>query len=113
MVLSFDPGQLVLRYCFLAGYFPVCGLVNIMGYSILALLSKDFVRLIIVAFIIATPLAWYGMSRWLEEYAYRVELQWWTFLTTGIGALSIAVFVVSFKSLNTASINPVKSLRAD
>jgi putative ABC transport system permease protein len=82
-------------------------------FSILALLSRDFVRLIIVAFVIATPLAWYGMSRWLEVYAYRVNMEWWTFLAAGAAALLLAVFVVSFQSLKTASMSPVNSLRVE
>ena len=81
--------------------------------SILALLSGDFVRLIVVAFIIATPLAWYGMSQWLEAYAYRVEIEWWTFVIAGGVTLFIAVFVVRFQSLKAALMSPVKSLRVD
>lgn len=81
--------------------------------SILTLLSKDFVRLVVVAFLIAAPLAWYGMSRWLDAYAYRIELHWWTFFGAGIAALLIAVFVVSFQSLKAALVNPVKSLQSE
>jgi len=81
--------------------------------SILTILSKDFVRLIAVAFLIATPLAWYGMSRWLQGYAYRVGLEWWMFLVAGIAVLLVAVIVVSFQSLKTALTNPVKSLKVD
>lgn len=81
--------------------------------GILALLSSDYVRLVMVAFVISTPLAWYGMSRWLEVYAYRVDMEWWTFMAAGIAAFLLAVFVVSFQSLRTALMSPVKSLRAE
>ncbi|HTF16815.1 MAG TPA: ABC transporter permease [Chryseolinea sp.] len=81
--------------------------------SILALLSKDFVRLMIVAFVIATPIAWYGMNQWLEAYEYRVAMEWWTFLVAGGAALFIAVFVVSCQSLKSALMSPVNSLRVE
>jgi ABC-type antimicrobial peptide transport system permease subunit len=82
-------------------------------FGILALLSKDFVRLVIIAIVVATPLSWYGMSKWLEAFAFRINIGWWTFMLAGVAALLLAVFVVSFQSIKTARMNPVKSLRVE
>jgi putative ABC transport system permease protein len=81
--------------------------------SIIGLLSKDFVKLVGVAFVIATPLAWYGMSRWLEDYVYRIDLEWWVFVLAGLLALLIALLTVSFQSVKAALMNPVKTLRRE
>lgn len=81
--------------------------------SVVALLSKDFIKLVLIAIIIATPLAWYTMNRWLEDFAYRIELQWWMFALAGLLAVVIALLTVSFQSVKAALMNPVKSLRSD
>ncbi|GJM35669.1 MAG: ABC transporter permease [Saprospiraceae bacterium] len=81
--------------------------------SVVGLLSKDFLKLVIVAIIIAMPLAWLFMNRWLEDFAYRINLQWWLFALAGAGALAIAFLTVSFQSIKAALANPVKSLRSE
>ncbi len=79
--------------------------------SIVTLLSKDFVLLVLVAMLIATPLSWYAMNQWLEGFAYRMEIQFWIFIFAGVIALSIAVFTISFQSIKSALLNPVNSLK--
>lgn len=79
--------------------------------SIVALLSKDFIKLVLIAFLIATPIAYYFMSQWLQDFAYRIELHWWMFALAGFAAISIALLTVSFQSIRAALANPVNSLR--
>ena len=79
--------------------------------SIVRLLSQDFLGLVLVAFVIATPVAWYTLSRWLEGFAYRVAMPWWVFALAGSLALLIALVTVSFQSIKAALANPVDSLR--
>lgn len=79
--------------------------------NIVALLSKDFLYLVSIALIIALPLAWYFMSQWLEDFAFRIELEWWLFVLAAVLALGIAFLTVSFQSIKAALANPVKSLR--
>jgi len=69
--------------------------------------------LVIISVIIATPLAWYFMSNWLQHYAVRTELSWWVFEVTGAGAMLITLLTVSWQSIKAALMNPVKSLRSD
>ncbi len=79
--------------------------------SIVVLLSKDFIKLVVIAFVIATPLAYYAMSRWLENFAYRIDLGLWIFLGAGVLAMLIALFTVSYQSVKAALSDPVDSLR--
>jgi putative ABC transport system permease protein len=81
--------------------------------SIVALLSKDFLKLVLIAVIIASPIAWYAMHQWLQNFAYRVELTWWMFVLAGLVATGIALFTVSLQSIRAAQVNPVKSLRSE
>jgi putative ABC transport system permease protein len=81
--------------------------------GVVALLSKDFLKLVMVAILIASPLAWYIMTKWLENFAYRVSIQWWLFALSGLLAIGIALATVSFQSIKAALVNPVKSLRAE
>jgi ABC-type antimicrobial peptide transport system permease subunit len=81
--------------------------------NIVALLSKDFVALIIIALFIASPLAWYFMHQWLQGFAYRIEISWWIFILAGIVALSIALITVSFQAIKAALVNPIKGLRTE
>jgi ABC-type antimicrobial peptide transport system permease subunit len=81
--------------------------------SIFSLLSKDFLFLVLIAFIIASPLAWYAMSKWLQDYAYRIDISWWMFLVAGAVAIIIALFTVSFQAIKAAIANPVKNLRTE
>lgn len=81
--------------------------------SIVALLSKDFVILIIIAIVIATPAAWFSMNRWLEGFAYRVEIRFWIFLLAGLAAIVIAALTISYHAVKAAYRNPVRSLRSE
>jgi ABC-type antimicrobial peptide transport system permease subunit len=81
--------------------------------SITALLSKDFIKLVIISFIIAAPLAWWGMHKWLESYSYRVGIEWWVFALTGLLSVTIALLTVSYQSIKAAIANPAKSLRTE
>jgi ABC-type antimicrobial peptide transport system permease subunit len=81
--------------------------------NIAYLFSREFVSLIIIAFAIATPIAWYFMHKWLENFAYRIHLSWWLFLVGGIASIVIALISVSFQAIKAAIANPVKSLRTE
>lgn len=80
---------------------------------IVGMLSKDFIKLVCIAIIIASPFAWYVMNKWLQDFAYRVTIQWWVIATAGAGALVIAFITISFQSIKAALANPVKSLRSE
>jgi putative ABC transport system permease protein len=79
--------------------------------EILAMLNKDFVKWVVIAFLIATPVAWYAMNKWLENFAYKTSLSWWIFALAGLLALGIALFTVSWQSWKAATRNPVEALR--
>ena len=92
------------------------GIRKVLGASvsgIVALLSKDFLKLVLLAFIIATPLAWYFMNKWLQDFAYRINISWWIFVSAGVAALLIALITVSLQAIKAAIANPVKSLRTE
>ena len=80
---------------------------------IVTLLSKDFIKLVLIAIVIATPISWYTMNEWLEGFAYRMEIQPWVFILAGCMALLIAVFTISFQSVKSAFMNPVTSLKSE
>jgi putative ABC transport system permease protein len=77
------------------------------------LLSKDFIVLVLIAIVIATPISWYAMNQWLQGFAYKMEIQPWIFLASGFIALLIAVFTISYLSVKSAVMNPVTSLRSE
>ncbi|OQP39910.1 cell division protein FtsX [Niastella yeongjuensis] len=79
--------------------------------NITTMLSKDFLKLVIVSAVIAFPLAWWFMHSWLQDFAYRTTISWWVFIMAGVAAALIAVFTVSFQTIRAALMNPVKSLR--
>ncbi|WP_338875208.1 ABC transporter permease [Spirosoma sp. SC4-14] len=81
--------------------------------SIVLLLSRDFLKLVLASIVIATPIAWYAMSRWLQDFAYRIDIHWWVFVLAGLLATVIALLTVSFQSVKAALMNPVKSLRSE
>lgn len=92
------------------------GIRKVLGASvqnITAMLSKDFIRLVIISNLIAWPLAWIGVSRWLRDFAYRVPVSWWVFIAAAGIALLIALVTVSFQAIKAAIANPVKSLRTE
>jgi len=80
-------------------------------FEILSMLNKDFIRWIIIAFVIAIPIAWYTMNKWLENFAYKTSLSWWIFALAGLLALGIALLTVSWQSWKAATRNPVEALR--
>jgi putative ABC transport system permease protein len=81
--------------------------------SITGLLSKDFLKLVVIATIIAIPAGWYATQKWLEGYAYRINTDWWVFGLVGLAVLIVALFTISFQSVKAAIANPVKSLRSE
>ncbi|MFD2571038.1 ABC transporter permease [Spirosoma soli] len=81
--------------------------------SVVTLLSKDFLKLVLIAIVLATPLAWYAAQQWLQNFEYRIELAWWMFGLAGLVAVVIALLTVSFQSVKAALMNPVKSLRTE
>ena len=82
-------------------------------FNLWTLLSKDFVLLVVIACMIAVPLAWYGMNQWLQKYDYRTNISWWVFALAILGALMITLLTVSFQAIKAALANPVKSLRTE
>jgi len=92
------------------------GIRKVLGASvpdITKMLSKDFLKLIIIAIVIASPIAWWAMSKWLEDFAYRVNISWWIFAVAGALALIIAMLTVSLQAIKAAIANPIKSLRTE
>jgi putative ABC transport system permease protein len=92
------------------------GIRKVLGASvanITTMLSKDFLALVILSLIVASPVAWYLMNKWLQDYAYRISIQWWVFAWAGIAAVLIAFITISFQAIKAALANPVKSLRSE
>ena len=92
------------------------GIRKVLGASvneIARLLSTDFLKLVLMAFIIATPIAWFFMNKWLQNYAYRIKIGWWIFIVAGVLAMLIALVTISFQAIKAAVANPVKSLRTE
>jgi ABC-type antimicrobial peptide transport system permease subunit len=92
------------------------GIRKVLGASvnnILLLISKDFLKLVLLSICIASPIAWYAMNKWLQDFAYSIKIEWWVFVLTGLIALAIAFVTISFQSIKAALVNPVKSLRSE
>lgn len=92
------------------------GVRKVLGSSlagIVQLLAKDFVKLVFIGIIIAVPIAWYAMDKWLQDFAYRMDMPWWVFGFAGLLALAIALLTISFQSIKAALMDPVKSLRSE
>ncbi len=126
-------GKLFLNFAILAILISCLGLLGLASYStiqrtkeigirkvmgasinnIIGLLSKDFLLLILIAFFIAAPLAWYFMNQWLQDFAYRINIAWWVFVVAGLLALLTALITISFQAIKAALMNPVKSLRTE
>jgi putative ABC transport system permease protein len=79
--------------------------------EVMVMLNRDFVKWVAIAFVIATPIAWYSMNMWLESFAYKTTLSWWIFALAGLLALGIALLTVSWQSWKAATSNPVEALR--
>lgn len=92
------------------------GIRKVLGASvsgITAMLSKDFVKLVIISIVIATPIAWWAMTKWLEDFAYRISMSWWMIAAAALSAIVIALVTISFQSIKAALMNPVKALRSE
>jgi putative ABC transport system permease protein len=126
-------GKLFLNFAVLAIFISCLGLLGLASYStmqrtkeigirkvmgasvsnIVNLLSKDFLNLVFISFFIATPVAWFFMHQWLEDFAYRINISWWIFAAAGVTAVFIALITISFQAVKAAIANPVKSLRTE
>jgi len=92
------------------------GIRKVLGASVagvVGLLSKGFIKLVGIAILIASPIAWWAVNKWLQDFAYRVNIGWWIFASAGVIALLIAMLTVSFQAVKAAIANPVKSLRTE
>jgi putative ABC transport system permease protein len=90
------------------------GIRKVLGASvagITGLLARDFLQLVVLAILLASPVAYFGMQRWLTDFAYRIDIQWWIFALAGLVALVVAFLTVSIQSMKAALANPVDSLR--
>ncbi|MBS1933627.1 MAG: ABC transporter permease [Bacteroidetes bacterium] len=126
-------GNLFFNFAVLAIFISCLGLLGLASYStiqrtkeigvrkvlgasvsnIVNLLSLEFIKLVVVAFVIAVPVAWFGMHKWLMDFAYRTNINWWVFVLAGVAATFIAFITISFQAIKAAVANPVKSLRSE
>lgn len=126
-------GRLFMNFAILAIFISCLGLLGLASYStmqrtreigirkvmgasvsnIINLLSRDFLKLVIMSFFIAVPVAWYFMHKWLSDFAYRISISWWVFVMAGLLAIMIAVITISVQAFRAAVANPVKSLRTE
>ena len=92
------------------------GVRKVLGASVqhvIGLLSKDFIRLVFLAAVVAFPIAWWAMNKWLQDFSYRINIEWWVFILAMILALFIALFTISSQAIKAAIANPVNSLRSE
>ena len=92
------------------------GIRKVMGASVTGLtglLARDFLKLVVLAVLIASPLAWWIMEHWLEDFAYRIDMEWWMFALAGAAALLVSLLTVGFQAFKAALANPVRALRSD
>lgn len=126
-------GQAFTIFTFLALFIACIGLFGLVSYQIVQrtkeigirkvlgasaltlveLLSKDFLKLVTIALVLAIPIAWYGMQQWLDNFAYRIDIKWWVFLIVAIPALGICLLTVGIQSLRAALVNPIESLKEE
>src|SRR6266496_1555491 len=126
-------GQLANYFAFLAIFISCLGLLGLVMFTaeqrtkefgirkvlgaspvtLFNLLSKEFLLLVLIAMVIASPLAWLAMNNWLQNYAYKITISWWMFVIAGVAAIAIALIRVSFQAIKAAIANPVKSLRTE
>jgi len=126
-------GRLFLNFAILAIFISCLGLMGLASYStlqrtkeigvrkvvgasvsnIVFLLSKDFLKLVVWAFLVAAPVSWFFVHGWLQGFAYRISAYWWIYAVAGLGAIFVALLTISFQSIRSALANPVKSLRSD
>jgi putative ABC transport system permease protein len=92
------------------------GIRKVLGASIVnigAMLSKDFIVLVVVAILVASPIGWYAMNRWLQDFEYRISISWWIFILAGVAAIMIAVLTICYHTIKAGMANPVTSLRTE
>jgi putative ABC transport system permease protein len=92
------------------------GVRKVLGASvtqIVSILSKDFIKLVAIAFVVATPIAWLSLHKWLDDFAFRTEISWWVFVISGLGMIAIALITLSVQTIKAAMANPVNSLRSE
>jgi putative ABC transport system permease protein len=92
------------------------GVRKVLGASvqgIVFMLSKEYIRLVVIAAVISFPIAWWSMNKWLENFVYRITITWWVFAAAALSAMIIALATVSFQAINAALANPVRSLRTE
>jgi len=92
------------------------GIRKVLGASVVGivqLLAKDFILLVTIAIVIAVPIAWWAMNSWLQDFTYRINIEWWVFAAAGVIAVFIAMMTVSFQAVRSAMANPVKNLRTE
>lgn len=92
------------------------GVRKVLGASesqIVTLLSRDFLKLVVISILISSPIAYYLMDEWLQGFAHHIDIEWWMFVVAGLGAVLVALFTVSFNAIKAAIANPVKSLRSN
>jgi hypothetical protein len=126
-------GQIIITFAILAILIGCLGLFGLVTYaaeqrnkeigirkvlgasvgSIAGMLSKDFLKLVIISWVVAFPAAWFIMNKWLRDFAYRISISWWVFAWAGLLALVIALLTVSFQAIRAAVANPAKSLKAE
>ncbi|HEU4553739.1 MAG TPA: FtsX-like permease family protein, partial [Chitinophaga sp.] len=126
-------GRLFLYFAMLAIFVSCLGLLGLVAYStvqrtkeigirkvlgasvvnVVTLLSKDLIKLVFIAIVIAVPVVWYAMGQWLQGFAYHIHVEWWVFALSGCLALAVAICTISFQSVKAALANPVQSLRAE
>jgi putative ABC transport system permease protein len=126
-------GQLFISFAVFAIFIACLGLFGLVTYAaeqrmkeigirkvlgakvggIVGLLSRDFIKLVLIASLIAFPIAWWGMSLWLHGFAYRIGISWWIFVVAGSAALLIALATVSLQTIRAALANPIKSLKSE
>jgi putative ABC transport system permease protein len=80
---------------------------------IVAILSKDFIKLVAIAFVIATPIAWWTLHEWLDQFAFRTTMNWWAFALCGLGMIAVSLLTLSIQTIRAARVNPVKSLKTE
>ncbi len=92
------------------------GIRKILGASvvdILSLVSKDFIRLIVIAMVLAIPIAIFATSKWLDSFVYKTKMEWWVFVVAGLGTLVVSLIAISLQAIKTSMANPVKNLRTE